>query len=113
MLAPSTLQFIYDLTHDDDHDDLPLRQWAANVVAARLDMKQLGELCKHKPLPEGFVSDVYQAKAQLVRDTHSSGYGSSVNQLKRLLDEQTKKTEEIERCWKSVCVSGGAHRCKY
>jgi len=68
-----------------EHTQLNIK--AANVVVARLDTKQLRELCKHKLLPYGFMSAVYQAKAQLVKETQSSCFGLRVDELKIMLDE--------------------------
>jgi hypothetical protein len=73
VLAPATLQFIYDSTTENDsteRGDWSLRGWTVNVVAARLNIGQLDEPSTHKLLPESFLNAVYQAKFKLVNESH-------------------------------------------
>jgi len=65
VMAPSTLRLIYDSTSEDmiDGEVSPLRSWAVDVTALRLDMRQLRRFFTND-LPNGYVSEVYQRKSQ-------------------------------------------------
>ena len=63
------MRLTYDSTDDDHYSPGPLRQWAADVVASRLNTSQLHVLSENV-LPDGHLNAVYQKKLLLQTQAH-------------------------------------------
>lgn len=69
VLSPETLRLVYDSTDEDYWSPGPLREWAADVVASRLNISQLFVLSENA-LPNGYLNAVYQKKFWLEAQAH-------------------------------------------
>lgn len=127
VLAPSTLRLIYDSTDDDmiDGEVSPLRSWAVDVTASRLDMRQLRRFLT-KDLPNGYVSEVYQKKFLLETQAHCRELDKlreehqelRVELASRDINEQRMSRElnraevRVEECLRAGCTPKSPRCCK-
>jgi hypothetical protein len=95
VLDPVTLHFVYDNTADEEEDYSPLRTWAIDVVASRLNMTQLHAFSKND-LPKGYLSTVYQTRYGIDAVARYKEFDELLSLRRELKDQKQLHCREIE-----------------